>query len=121
MKFQCTAAHAGRSYGELTGGGLRRLRRQGGCADRWYHGDPGDGKVTVTWNADPNVKYWFVYAPGNSISTTDFITIPGARAIMNVTSPMFLTGLVNGYPYSFAMNGRTGDNPVVQGTGRGHC
>ena len=77
---------------------------------------PGDGKVTVTWNADPNVKYWLFYAPGNSISTTDFITIPGARAIMNVTSPYVVTGLVNGYPYSFAMNGRTGDGPGGTGT-----
>ena len=77
---------------------------------------PGDGKVTVTWNADPNVKYWLFYAPGSKISTTDFITIPGAKALMNVSSPYVLTGLVNNYPYTFAMNGRTGDGPGGAGT-----
>jgi hypothetical protein len=70
---------------------------------------PGDGTATVTWTATPGVKYWLFYAPSSTISSVDWINIPGSRAILDVTSPYVLTGLANGYTYSFTVNGRNGD------------
>lgn len=72
---------------------------------------PGDGKATITWQMDPNVKYWVFYGAASSISTTTWTNIPGAVSVMNVTSPYVVTGLANGYTYSFTVNGRTGDGP----------
>ena len=70
---------------------------------------PGDGSATVTWEAVPGVKYWLFYAPSKTISTADWTTIPGSRAILDVTSPYVVTGLANGFNYSFTVNGRNGD------------
>ena len=57
------------------------------------------------------MKYWLFYAPSTSITSTDWINIPGSRALLNVTSPYVVTGLANGYTYSFTVNGRNGDGP----------
>ena len=66
---------------------------------------PGNGQVTITWNAVPGVDYWLMYA-----ATADPINLkspPGLHAWMtNVTSPYVLTGLANGVAYSFALDGR---------------
>lgn len=71
---------------------------------------PGDGKATVTWQMDPNVKYWVFYAPTTSaITTANWTNFPGSVAAMNVSSPYVVTGLVNGFTYGFTVNGRTGD------------
>lgn len=72
---------------------------------------PGDGQVTVSWVGDPNVQYWILYAPGNSISTEDTNLPAGYNWKLNVTSPYVITGLVNGRTYAFAMNGRTDNGP----------
>lgn len=77
---------------------------------------PGDGYATVTWTTVPGVKYWLFYAPANTISTTDWINVNGARAILNVTSPYVVTGLINGLNYSFTVNGRNGDGPGGPGS-----
>ncbi len=77
---------------------------------------PGDGAATVTWTMVPGVKYWLFYAPSSTISTTDWVNVPGARAILNVTSPYVLTGLANGFNYSFTVNGRNGDGPGGAGS-----
>ena len=77
---------------------------------------PGDGTATVTWTSAPDVKYWLFYAPSTSITSTDWINIPGSRALLNVTSPYVVTGLANGYTYSFTVNGRNGDGPGGAGS-----
>ena len=77
---------------------------------------PADGAATVTWTMVPGVNYWLFYAPSNTISTTDWINVPGARAILNVSSPYVLTGLANGFNYSFTVNGRNGDGPGGPGS-----
>jgi hypothetical protein len=77
---------------------------------------PGDGTATVTWVSTPDVKYWLFYAPSASISSTDWINVPGSRAILDVTSPYVVTGLANGYTYSFTVNARNGDGPGGPGT-----
>ncbi len=77
---------------------------------------PGDGFATVTWTMAPGVKYWLFYAKSNTISTTDWINVPGARAMLNVSSPYVVTGLENGFNYSFTVNGRNGDGPGGPGS-----
>ena len=76
---------------------------------------PGDGTATVTWTMEPDVQYWVFYAPVSTnfpvVSTTDWINIPGAQAFINVKSPFVVSGLVNGYQYSFTINARKGDGP----------
>lgn len=76
----------------------------------------GDGNATITWTAVPGVKYWLFYAPSATLSTTDWITVPGSRAILGVTSPYVVTGLANGLNYSFTVNGRNGDGPGGPGS-----
>lgn len=66
---------------------------------------PGEGSVTLTWNATPGVEYWLVYAAAPSISATPTPTINHAW-VQGLTSPFVITGLTNGVTYSFAMNGR---------------
>ncbi len=75
----------------------------------------GDGTATVSWVMEPDVQYWVFYAPVSTrfptISTTDWINIPGAQAIINVKSPYVASGLINGFQYSFTVNARKGDGP----------
>lgn len=70
----------------------------------------GNGQVTITWTATAGVDYWLMYAP-----TATPITIkspPGVHMwISSATSPLVLSGLVNGQPYSFAMNARIDGGP----------
>lgn len=77
---------------------------------------PGDSQVTVTWNAESGVDYWLFYAPAPSITTSDWVNIPGSRVLVNVASPLVITGLQNGTTYSFAMNGRVDRGPAGDGT-----
>lgn len=75
---------------------------------------PGNNQVTVTWQAEPGVEYWLLYAPGTSIS----IDNPPARHAWatNISSPYVIPGLANGVPYVFTMNGRKGGGPGGPGT-----
>lgn len=81
---------------------------------------PGDSKATVTWVMEPGVQYWLFFAPTStkfpSISTSDWSNIPGAQAVINVSSPYVVTGLANGFTYAFTVNARTGDGPGGPGT-----
>lgn len=71
----------------------------------------GNGQVIVTWTATPGVQYWLMYA--QTSSPLDISNPPAGHywASQNgspdLTSPLVLTGLTNGLPYAFAMNGRT--------------
>jgi photosystem II stability/assembly factor-like uncharacterized protein len=68
---------------------------------------PGNGQVTITWQADPGVEYWLMYSATSA--GLDIKNPPvGHVWATNVTSPYVITGLTNGVAYSFAMNGRTG-------------
>ncbi len=72
---------------------------------------PGDGQVTISWTADPNVEYWIIYAPGTSISTEGTNFPANYNWKTSVTSPYVINGLLNGTAYAFAMNGRTDNGP----------
>ena len=73
---------------------------------------PGNGQAFVTWTADPGVDYQVIYlqtaaaTSGQDIYANPLhLWVNGATA---VTSPLVATGLTNGLPYTFAINGRTG-------------
>lgn len=72
---------------------------------------PGDTTATVTWTNVPGVQYWLFTAQASDVSTSNWDKLSGGRAMINVTSPVLLTGLVNGLTYSFTVNGRTDDGP----------
>jgi hypothetical protein len=75
-----------------------------------------DGSVKVAWNAEPGVEYWIFYAPGTTITTENWVTLPGARVVRGATSPQTIGGLSNGTTYAFTINGRTGGGPGGPGT-----
>lgn len=75
---------------------------------------PGNGQVTVTWNAQPGVDYWLMYAP--TATPIDIANPPLHNWATSITSPYVVSlynsaALVNGTVYSFAMNARTGGGP----------
>ncbi|MEK7738077.1 MAG: hypothetical protein AAB319_10030, partial [Pseudomonadota bacterium] len=72
---------------------------------------PGDGRITVSWEMAPGVEYWLFYAPASSISTTNWTSVAGGRALINVTSPLLLTGVANGLTYAFTVNARIDGGP----------
>ena len=72
---------------------------------------PGDGQVTVSWNADAGVEYWLFFAAAEGVTTRNWNSLTGGAARLNVFSPYVLTGLTNGVTYSFTMDGRTDGGP----------
>ncbi len=71
---------------------------------------PGNGQVTITWQATAGVDYWLTYAA--TATPIDMKNPPvGHVWATNITSPYVITGLTNGQAYSFAMNGRTSGGP----------
>jgi hypothetical protein len=93
-----------------------------GCSKSGSPADPppdmrvvaGDGSVTVTWTAQPEIQYWIFYGPGSDITTTNWVS-RGGVAITNATSPRIITGLANDRQYSFTMNARKDNGPGGQG------
>lgn len=75
-----------------------------------------ESSVTVSWDMTPGVEYWLFYGPTSIVPTTvdsmsGWFGVPGGGVAMKVTSPYVVTGLYNGYSYSFSVNGRTGGGP----------
>ncbi len=69
---------------------------------------PGDGQVTLTWNTSPGLYYWVWW-----IQSTLGVTIgPSGNAVgseVNTMPPFVMSSLLNGLPYSFAINSHAGD------------
>jgi len=82
--------------------------------------EPGDGRVTVTWNQQPGLTYWIFFQIGSSVSPTT----QGAAILRDVVSPQVLFNFSNGTQYAFVMNASKGDSaagpasPVVVATPR---
>jgi len=76
----------------------------------------GDTSAVVSFPMESNVEYWLFYAPSNSLTSTNFTTVPGGRVITSATSPQVVAGLVNGTAYYFTINGRTNNGPGGPGT-----
>lgn len=71
--------------------------------------EAGDSSATVTWTSVPGVKYWVFSAQANNVTPENWNTLTGGRALIDVSSPHRVTGLVNGMTYSFSANGRIGN------------
>lgn len=95
-----------------------------GCGGKGHSADPpvgvaadaGDGSVTVSWPMTSGVDYWLFYANANSISTSNWTSIPGSKLVIGASSPYVATGLANGAVYSFTINGRTDGGPGGDGS-----
>ena len=95
-----------------------------GCGSSGSSADPpagvvataGDGIVTVSWTMAGGVDYWLFYANSDSISTSNWTSIPGSKSIIGAASPYVAAGLANGLVYSFTINGRTNGGPGGDGT-----
>ncbi|MDO8698889.1 MAG: hypothetical protein Q7J75_00425 [Rhodoferax sp.] len=80
-----------------------------------------ESTATVSWNMQDGVEYWLFYGP-TSIAPADtstmhgWIGLPGGSVLLKVSSPIVVTGLVNGTSYSFSLNGRTNGGPGGAGT-----
>ncbi len=70
----------------------------------------GDSIVTLTWTAAPDVEYWLFYAAGSAVTTANWLSI-GGKAVINVSSPYTISGLINNSTYSFTLNGRKNGGP----------
>lgn len=98
---------------------LAALRMLSGCGSAGGTADAptdlkataGDGLVTLTWTAAPNVEYWIFYAPASSITADTWAGTPGVLVLKGVGSPATIGGLTNGTTYAFALNGRTDGGP----------
>jgi hypothetical protein len=77
---------------------------------------PGDSSATVTWTGVGNVQYWLFAAMATSITTENWNKLPGGRALINVSSPQLVTGLINDSTYSFTLNGRENKGPGGAGS-----
>lgn len=68
---------------------------------------PGDSQVTLTWAPAPGVYYWVWWLQ----SVTNVIIGESGNAVdasINAISPYVLSPVVNGLPYSFAVNAHAG-------------
>jgi hypothetical protein len=70
-----------------------------------------DGRVIASWDAVAGVEYWVFYAAAEGVTPNNWTQLPGGKALVNVTSPITLTGLTNGTKYSFNVNGRVSGGP----------
>ena len=87
----------------------------GGC---WNHGESaspppggltavaGDGQVTLSWQPESGVEYWLFWGPGTVVDVTHATFIK-----TNASTPFNITGLTNGVPYAFTINGRKDGGP----------
>jgi len=82
--------------------------------------EPGDGRVTVTWNPEPDHTYWIFYQPGSSVVPA----APGVAIVFDALSPQVVANLANGTQYAFIMNATWSDSsagpnsPIVVQTPR---
>ncbi len=65
-----------------------------------------DSKVVVTWDMVPGVQYWIFKANATGVTPQNCSSMPLCTTSINVTSPATISGLYNGYIYSFSINGR---------------
>lgn len=91
----------------------------GGCSGSGSSATPpadlsatdGDGRVTLTWTAVPEVNYWLFSSTDPSLTAFVWTSLPNAYVSQNAVSPFYMCGLFDGTPYYFAANGRIGGGP----------
>ena len=84
----------------------------------------GDNYIQVRWDAAAGVDYFVFTAVDASLTTLNWLNLPGGAAYVNVVPPLTLCAHINGQPRWFTVNGRTGSapggpgSPVVSATPR---
>src|SRR5882672_4969890 len=69
--------------------------------------EPGEGRVTVSWDQQPGLTYWIFFQAGGTVTAA----APGVPLIFDVHSPQVVAGLTNGVQYAFVMNATNQDSP----------
>jgi len=84
---------------------------------------PGDGMISITWNADPAYVYWVFHAQDPTVSTDNWSGLLNPGAIVNSASPAIVCNQINNpnpttyFPDSyFIVNARTGTAPGGPGS-----
>jgi hypothetical protein len=72
---------------------------------------PGDGRVQLTWTAEPGVDYWFFTATDPSLTAYNWTPLPNAQVYRAVDRAFYVCGLLEGDTYYFAANGRMNGGP----------
>lgn len=71
----------------------------------------GDGRVMLTWTANPGVDYWLFTATDPSLTAFNWTGLPNEHAYTSVATPFYMCGLYNGTTYYLAANGRINGGP----------
>ena len=80
----------------------------------------GDGRITITWNPEPDLDYWIFFQQGSSVVAAS----PESLVLANARSPQIVAPLANGSQYAFVMNATKHDSaagpssPIVTATPR---
>jgi hypothetical protein len=82
--------------------------------------EPGEQRVTVSWDQQPGLTYWIFFQAGGTVTAG----APGVPLIFDAQSPRVVFPLANGIQYAFAMNATNRDSragpstPVVSAVPR---
>ena len=67
---------------------------------------PGEGRVTVSWDLQPDLTYWIFFQAGGTVTAA----APGVPLIFDAHSPRVVFPLANGTQYAFVMNSTNRDS-----------
>src|SRR5690606_15401075 len=85
---------------------------------------PGDGRIVLSWAAEPGIEYWIFGAADPGVTLDNWIGLPGSFSVIRGRSPQPVCALTNGTAYWATINARTGTagggpgSPVVGETPR---
>jgi len=88
---------------------LTGCHRQAGApsdAPSKFQVEPGDGRVTVSWDQQPGLTYWIFFQAGGTVTAA----APGVPLIFDAQSPRIVFPLANGTQYAFVMNATNQDS-----------
>jgi hypothetical protein len=71
----------------------------------------GDGKIKVTWTANPGVDYWLFTASDAALTAFNWTGLPNGHFYAKAATPFYVCGLLNGTSYYYAANGRINGGP----------
>lgn len=71
----------------------------------------GDGRVKVTWTGNSGVDYWLFTAADAALTAFNWVGLTNSHVYINVQTPFYMCGLLNGTTYYFAANGRVNGGP----------
>jgi len=87
--------------------GCHRQANAPGDAPSNLQVEPGEGRVTVSWDQLPGLTYWIFFHEGSSVTARD----PTVPLIFDVHSPFVVAGLKNDVEHAFVMNATDRDSP----------